>query len=306
MRRKTNEQFIQQVKEAVGDEYTFLEPYVNERTKIKVRHNKCEYVWKVRPHDFLRKGKKATRCPYCLHRVNYTNETFTKAVDAVHGKGKYKVLTPFKTVGHYVRVQCLTCGYIFRAKGNSLIAGHGCPKCAKKLVADKERKTKEEYQRELNELYPNSFKIIGKYISCKKTIKVKHLVCGHTFEIQAYGLLKSGYCKYCNCSQGESIVRSILDKYNIDYKHGYVLPNRLHLDFYLPQYRVAIEYDGRQHYESNEFFDKRESLYVRQHRDQLKNQYCKEHNIKLLRIPYTYDSYKKVHQLMKDKLDFIK
>ena len=302
MRRKTNEQFIQEVKEAVGDEYTFLEPYVNERTKIKVRHNECKYVWKVRPHDFLRKGKKATRCPYCLHRVNYTNETFIKAVDAVHGKGKYKIITPFKTVGHYVRVQCLTCGYIFRIKGNSLIRGHGCPKCARKAVADKERKDKEQFQKELDNKYPGQFKVLGDYKDRSTPVEVLHITCSHTITNQPRKLLHSPYCKYCNMSSGEFMVNAYLSNLGINYEYGYILPNKLHLDFWLSEQKIAIEYDGRQHYEEIDLFDKDESLEVRKERDRRKNEYCKKKGIKLIRIPYTYNTYEKVKLFLDDQV----
>lgn len=47
-----------------------------------------------------------------------------------------------------------------------------------------------------------------------------------------------------------------------------------------------IEIDGRQH--SNDYtpWDNSETLEERQYRDKLKNEYCKNHNIKLIRIPY--------------------
>ena len=60
----------------------------------------------------------------------------------------------------------------------------------------------------------------------------------------------------------------------------------LPFDFYLPEYNVCIEYDGKQHYESIEYFGGEESFAYTQRHDEIKNQYCADNNIKLLRIPY--------------------
>lgn len=46
-------EFKSRVFEKVGDEYTFLEPFVNMRTHIKVRHNTCGYEYKVTPGAFF-------------------------------------------------------------------------------------------------------------------------------------------------------------------------------------------------------------------------------------------------------------
>ena len=63
-RTKTQEQFEQEVFEAVGSEYTILGKYVNSHTRTKMRHN-CEICnnneWLVVPRNFL----SGTRCPVC-------------------------------------------------------------------------------------------------------------------------------------------------------------------------------------------------------------------------------------------------
>lgn len=61
VKRKTDKQFKQEVYDIVGNEYTFLDHYVNNETKIRVKHNKCGNVYRVIPINFL-SGK---RCPFC-------------------------------------------------------------------------------------------------------------------------------------------------------------------------------------------------------------------------------------------------
>lgn len=62
-RKKTHDEFLQQVKDLTGDEYTVLSRYLQSATKIKMRHNKegCGHEWDIRPADFLR----GTRCNKC-------------------------------------------------------------------------------------------------------------------------------------------------------------------------------------------------------------------------------------------------
>ena len=57
-------------------------------------------------------------------------------------------------------------------------------------------------------------------------------------------------------------------------------------DFYVNN-NYLIEYDGQQHFESVEYFGGEEQLKIQQKRDTYKNQWCKENNIPLIRIPYT-------------------
>src|SRR5699024_12505632 len=50
---KTHEQFVKDVKEKVGDEYEFLDEYVNSLTKIRVKHLSCDLEFIIRPGNFL-------------------------------------------------------------------------------------------------------------------------------------------------------------------------------------------------------------------------------------------------------------
>jgi hypothetical protein len=62
--RKTHEHFLNEIREAVGDEYQVLEKYVNKSTKIGFLHNSknCGKSFQMRPNDFL---SSKNRCPHC-------------------------------------------------------------------------------------------------------------------------------------------------------------------------------------------------------------------------------------------------
>lgn len=56
----------------------------------------------------------------------------------------------------------------------------------------------------------------------------------------------------------------------------------LPFDFYLPQYNLIIEFDGQQHF--REVYN-RDFETTKKH-DEIKNKYCEDNDIDLLRIPY--------------------
>lgn len=99
----------------------------------------------------------------------------------------------------------------------------------------------------------------------------------------------TGKCPDCNeNSYGEYLIALCLDKYSIAYNRQFKFSDckdkrKLPFDFYLPDYNLVVEFDGKYHYEpiSGEESFKKMLLH-----DAMKNWYCKWNNIKLLRIPY--------------------
>lgn len=102
-----------------------------------------------------------------------------------------------------------------------------------------------------------------------------------------------GHVNSCGCinSVGEANIQRILQENNIVFEKQKVFfdliskfGGYLRYDFYLPQYNRLIEFDGEQHYKVTNFFGN--SLKDIQYKDGLKNDYAKNHNINLIRIPY--------------------
>lgn len=120
--------------------------------------------------------------------------------------------------------------------------------------------------------------------------------CGNKILVNTSNL-KSGSTTSCGCigsSKGEDIIKNILEKNTIHFCKEKIFKTcknpktngQLRFDFYLPDYNCCIEFDGRQHFEqpSGKWGGKLEDI---QYRDEIKNQWCKDHNVNLIRIPYT-------------------
>lgn len=141
----------------------------------------------------------------------------------------------------------------------------------------------------------NNCKVINtthRYSGTHQYLEWKCLSCHKIFERDYSKQLKSCGCPYCeNRSKGEIKVSNILDNLCVPYKTEYKFSDcissknyPLRFDFYLPQHNCCIEYDGEQHFKEISFG--RDDLQERQERDSIKDQYCKQNNIKLIRIPY--------------------
>lgn len=57
-------------------------------------------------------------------------------------------------------------------------------------------------------------------------------------------------------------------------------------NFYLTDYNTCVEFQGKQHYTLVDYMGGREDFDRRKIRDNIKREYCKLHNIRLIEIPY--------------------
>jgi hypothetical protein len=127
------------------------------------------------------------------------------------------------------------------------------------------------------------------YLNNRTNIKIVCPIHGEFNKTPYEHSLGSG-CQKCKSSSGEKTIRKKLKKLNIFFIEQYRFydcrnKNPLPFDFYLPEYKICIEYDGEQHFSSKWLGEN--SLTKTKENDIIKNNYCRENNINLIRIPYT-------------------
>ena len=91
MRKKTHEEFVEQVYGLVGNEYTVLGEYNGNKIKVLIKHNNegCNnYEWGITPNSFL----KGNRCPVCAGNIKYTYEEIK---DYINNLG-YELINDYK------------------------------------------------------------------------------------------------------------------------------------------------------------------------------------------------------------------
>lgn len=109
--------------------------------------------------------------------------------------------------------------------------------------------------------------------------------------------LRQGLVSSCGClgkSKGEYIIEELLNNNNILYIKEFPqkINNRIfRFDFAIVEdinIKYLIEFDGSQHTQASDLFGGNEYLKYIQENDNIKNQWCINNNIPLIRIPYTH------------------
>lgn len=123
------------------------------------------------------------------------------------------------------------------------------------------------------------------------------LNCGTIKSIRGISL-RNGVTKSCGCikSYGEKTISEILTQNNIIFEKEYsfkdlIYKQPLRFDFAIfnkdGSLSHLVEYDGIQHFQyKNNGWNNEQNFKLIQLRDNLKNKYCKDNNIKLIRISY--------------------
>ena len=182
--------------------------------------------------------------------------------------------------------RCIIDNYEWYLRPANAISGRGCPKCSNHVV-----RTQDEYVDEFSTINEN-IELVDRYIDTQTPVLHKCKIDGYIWKVRPADILYKGYgCPRCHESKGERKIRLWLEKHNIDYNFQYPFENcrdnkPLPFDFYLPDYNSCIEYDGKQHFEPIEYFGGQEAFEITVRHDNIKNDYCKNNGISLLRIPY--------------------
>jgi very-short-patch-repair endonuclease len=184
---------------------------------------------------------------------------------------------------HSMSGVCITCPTHgdFWMTPNAHLQNHGCPKCIGL------NKTTEEWVKEAKEIHGNKYDYSKvEYVGSNHKVEIICPKHGEFWQYASHHLQGRG-CPHCRQSSLEKEVREFLEKENIEYvaqKRGKWL-GKQSLDFYLPQYNMAIECQGIQHFKPVSFsqtMDKDESFKVLRERDKLKLEKAKENRIKVI------------------------
>ncbi|MCC8068813.1 MAG: hypothetical protein LIO71_03555 [Ruminococcus sp.] len=142
--------------------------------------------------------------------------------------------------------------------------------------------------------------------------KIKYLCqcdCGNYCEATGSDL-RNGQQQSCGCikSKGEEKISYLLQQNNIQYIKEKTFNtckdiNTLPFDFYINN-NYLIEYDGKQHFSIEHAWNDFSFEQTQKH-DKIKNQWCKENNIPLIRIPYTRLNDLCIEDLMLETSQFI-
>jgi len=198
---------------------------------------------------------------------------------------------------------CPEHGSFYQSPANHL-SGRGCPVCGDDSQKLKCKKTINHFIKESNEKHHNKYGY-DNFVYMNNHTK-GNITChehGDFSQSPTHHLSGRG-CPKCSSSKGEILIEQWLRNNNINNKMQKKFKDcrdkrLLSFDFYLPKQNICIEYDGIQHYEPVAHFGGEKTHLNVKRRDAIKTKYCKDNNIKLIRIPYTETN---VEAILKDIL----
>lgn len=284
--RKTTEQFIKDAKEVHGNKYDYSKAnYINAHTKLCIICPEHGEFWQSSCLHITQK----CGCSKCASnevkkKLRSNMETFLNRAKKLHGdKYNYSNVNYMNSKAK-VCIICPIHGEFCQRVETHLI-GQGCPKCGKKRQSDKLRMTNEEFIIRSNKVHKNRYSYTRtNYMGyCSKVI----ITCPihGDFEQIAYNHLQGKGCSKCRKSKLEIEMTEFLNKNNIYFleqiRPKYLSNGKSHLslDFYLPDYNIAIECQGKQHFTKGTFFDKRTETIAE--RDKRKYNLCKKNGVRI-------------------------
>lgn len=303
-KKKTNDDFIKEIEILVGKEYEIKTEYKNAHTDVLIKHcsDFCDnYEFPMRPYAFLN----GQRCPKCALEIKRQKRAFTN--DEFQNRLFQTFNGEFTTNNDYINQYSIMtfihtkCGREFNTTSKSLFKNGNCHHCKKEELILKRTKTHEQFIQEVFDLVGNEYTVLNHYEKSGIYIKIKHNICNHEYSVTPENFLYGYRCSKCNSlSKGEKTIFKYLDSNDIKYISQYkfegcrdksVLPFDFAVFNNEDKLMLLIEYDGQQHFKAVQFGgipQERavENFKITQLHDQIKNTYCRENSIPLLRIPY--------------------
>lgn len=286
---RTHEQFILELKE-INPKIEILSEYQGNNEKISCRCLVDGYQWNTTPSKLINAKH---GCPKCGGSLKISNEEFLRRVEIVNPN--ITMLESYVNDSAKILASCNCCKHQWKISPSHIYSGRGCPKCAQAKKRDAFAKSQEKFESELSIVNPN-IEVIGEYTNSNTKIQCKCKICGKTWSALPTNLLKGKGCPRCAASNGEKNIEKWLLRNSIKYIAEATFDDcrfkhKLPFDFYLPDLNICIEYDGYQHfypvrYKGMTSFDADAAFAMQKERDEIKNNYCKNNNIHLIRIPY--------------------
>ena len=297
----TTEEFIEKAKKIHKNKYDYSKTeYINSRTKVCIICPIHGEFWQI-PNDHLR-GRGCKKCgdlSVGKRNSKIDTEEFIERARQVHGDkydySKVDYISPKKKV-------CI----IDKEYGEfwmmpyAHLNGQGCPMRKNQKISEANSKTREEFIKEAMAIHGDKYDYSK--LEYKGTFEKVCIICSKHGEFwqKPKEHLNGCGCPICKASHLENETKQWLDKNNIEYIYQY--RNKIFglqsLDFYLPDYNIAIECQGEQHFRPINYFGGEKQFKKIKKLDELKKNICNNNNIKL----YHYIKIKKYQSNLSNEI----
>lgn len=218
-----------------------------------------------------------------------TTEEFIERARKVHGNKYDYSKVEYKNAHIKVCIICPEHGEFWQTPNAHLYLKRECSKCMKNAKG-----TTDEFIERARKIHSNKYDYSKvKYINNQTKVCIICPEHGEFWQAPGSHLLGKG-CPHCLSSKIEDTIETKLNEINVNFEKQKTFDwlkskRNMRLDFYLPEYNIAIECQGKQHFDNIEYFGGNDGLKYRKYNDMIKLKLCKEHNINLLYFNYDDD-----------------
>lgn len=243
-RKKTLDEFKEEVKLLTNNTYTVLSnEYINNKTKIKLRHELCGNIYEVRP-DVFHNGR---RCPQCAD-INKgksrlkSNDDFKKELKE-KTNGRLISLEKYINIDTKILFRCNDCNYEWKTTPYYALKNR-CPQCS-----GKRRLTTDEVKRKISLVTNNEYSLLGEYRNNKTKIRLLHHSCNKEYEVTIKNFDNGNRCPYCafkSSSKMEKELSSFIKGLVVDKVicNDRKLLEGKEIDIFIPSKKIAFEFNG--------------------------------------------------------------
>lgn len=263
--------------------------YINSGQKMSLECVVCGGKWST-SFDSINAGH---GCPHCAKNAKLTIDVIRKQIENF---GLILVSKEYANSQSDIEFIC-SCGQQSYKKYHELLVRPYCKGCGrKKLVQQLKHPIK--YVRGVIESKGGT--LLSDYKNASTPLKVMCHACNNIFYPYFSSILHNdSWCPKCNMKKTQkaltTTVEDIYFRYDIEVEKRFFWLGRQSIDIYIPALKIAIEYDGEQHFKPVSFGGvsvkkAKENLKVQRIRDNKKSKLVKQHpeDIKhFIRIPYT-------------------
>ena len=297
--------FLNQAIKIHGDNYDYSLSKIDYEGAFKKVRIICKKhgEWRQTPDNHINDKK---GCYYCgleklsKHFSRTQDEFITLANNVHNNKYDYSEVI-YKGADEKIKIICKKHG-IWEQTAHSHLKGHNCPKCTGNIPL-----TKKEFVDRARNIHGDIYDYsLSNYINAHTKVLIKCKEYGVFKQTPTDHIHSNGKgCSKCVESVGERFIRLFLEKNNIEYIYQKKFDDckfvkQLIFDFYLPKQNILIEYDGIQHFEPLSIFGGEKAFQKQLIKDDIKNVYCKDMSIKLLRI--NFDKLNHIEEILIDEI----
>ena len=302
--RKTKDWFITEAKKVHGDKYDYSKvEYNGSRKKVCII---CPIHGEFWQEAYIH--LKGSGCLKCFNNYKrgksrkHNTDWFISEAKKVHGD-KYDYSKVEYT--HLFTKVCIICpihGEFWQTPANHIYSKNGCDKCSGTY-----KLSTEEFIEKAQKIHGDKYDYSKVKYEYNKT-KVCIICPKHgEFWQKPNSHLNGQGCPKCKSSHMEREIRLFFEQHNVLYEEQKTfewlkLKKQQYLDFYLPEYNVAIECQGEHHFQKSGWGKGNNTEKVLK-RDLNKFKLCENHNIKLyyysnLNINYPYEVFEDKEKLL--------